>query len=594
MTPRTRRPAFSDWQKQLLGELDQLAAERPQEIQVLGRPERGPRGEAVVRIGLDTSGIPRASEGLKLGDSEEFVLRIPPPTYSIPQVEVDHLRFLGHPHVLQGQRLCTYLDPSREWQPGEGIAGFLSRLWGWLEDAAAGKFDAETAMYHAVGGVLHQSAGVATLVIREQGPSKLMRSAYVIPRTEHRADLTYRKDRGGDRAPVISLSSELPLGATGNLGLLLKILDDPYGDALVRRPPRFPPQSLGFARRLLASSLRNPDGSPQYFVLAVPHPAGGAPHLLGGRLAAAAADSLRALAGEVSVIKIDPKDLDQDATVEWCPISDERPQVTTRRDEARPVNGLRDKTVQVWGCGGLGSWIVEFIARAGAAEITVCDHGSVSGGLLVRQNYGEDDIGANKAEALGRRLESIRDDLRVVVETGPKPRSLDSILSADLLIDATVSNAVAALIDQIAASPERRGLIAQVATDARSGNLGVATICAAGSASTPSAIDAAAGEAVLKRGDLEPYHVLWDSDPDSEDSLIPTRGCSVPTFHGSAADLAGVAAALVNVIGSHLMSPEVASVSGTHLVALPNAGSGPAHLFIPIDRDDETAAQASG
>ena len=181
------------------------------------------------------------------------------------------------------------------------------------------------------------------------------------------------------------------------------------------------------------------------------------------------------------MIDVDQKDLDQDATIEWCPMSDERPQVTTRRDETRPVNGLRGKTVQVWGCGGLGSWIAEFIARAGAAEITVCDHGSVSGGLLVRQNYGEDDIGTNKAEALGRRLEAIRDDLSVVVETGPKPRSPESILSADLLVDATVSNTVAALMDQIAASPERKGLIAQVATDARSGTLGVATICAAGS-----------------------------------------------------------------------------------------------------------------
>jgi hypothetical protein len=205
-------------------------------------------------------------------------------------------------------------DPSREWQPGEGIAGSLSRLWGWLEDAAAGKFDVETAMYHAVGGVLHQSAGVATLVIREEGPSKLMCSAYVIPRTEHRSDFTYRKDRGGDQAPVISLSSELPLGATGDLGLLLKILDDPYGDALADRPPRFPPQSLGFVRRLLASSLRNPDNSPQYFVLAIPRPAGGAPHLLAGRLAAPAANGLRVLAGEVGVIQVDPKDLDQDAT----------------------------------------------------------------------------------------------------------------------------------------------------------------------------------------------------------------------------------------------------------------------------------------
>src|SRR5262249_13953731 len=155
---------------------------------------------------------------------------------SLPHAEVGHLRFLGYPHVLQGQRLCIYLDPSREWQPAEGITGFLNRLWGWLNDAAAGKFNPATAMYHAVGGVLHQSAGAPTLVIREEGPSKLMQTVYVTPRTEHRLDLSYHKDLGGDRAPVISLACELPLGADGNLGALLRILDDPYADALADRP----------------------------------------------------------------------------------------------------------------------------------------------------------------------------------------------------------------------------------------------------------------------------------------------------------------------------------------------------------------------
>jgi hypothetical protein len=593
MTPRTRRPAFSSWQKLLLGELEKLAADRPQEIQILEGPTGGGRDDLVVRIGLDTSGIPSSSEGLELSDAEQFVVRIPPSPFALPRVEVDHPRFLGYPHVLQGTRLCIYLDPSREWQPAAGMAGFLNRLWSWLNDAAGGVFDPATAMYHAVGGVLHQTTGVPTLVVREEGPNKLMQAAYVVCRTEHRLDLTYREDLGGYRTPVISLSSELPLGATGSLGLLLRILDDPYADAAAGRPPRILPQSLGFARRLLASSLRNPEGSPQYFVLAIPHPAGGPPHLLGGRLTAPAADSLRALAKDFGVTHVEPEKLDQDASIEWCPICDERIQVTTRRDEARPVNGLRGKTVQVWGCGGLGSWIAEFIARAGAAEITVSDPGSVSGGLLVRQNYGEDDIGVNKAEALGRRLEAIRDDLSVVVETGLQPRAAEPILSADLVVDATVSNSVAAVMEGIASAPEREALIAQVATDAGSGTLGVATICAAGSAMTPSAIDTAAGRAVLARGDLETYHVLWDADPDSEDSLVPTRGCSVPTFHGSAADMAGVAAALVNVIGTHLSSPEGASPSGTHLLALPFTGSEPAHVFIPVDGDEDTAAQVS-
>jgi hypothetical protein len=591
---RRRRPAFSDWQQQLLDELGKLAADQPDVVEIVKDREFDDQHGAAVRIKLDTSKIPMGSQGLELDDAEEFIVRIPPSPFALPSVDVDHIRFLGHPHVLQGTRLCVYLDPSREWQPAEGIAGFLNRLWSWLTDAAAGAFDPATAMYHAVGGVLHRTAGTTTLVVREEGPVKPLQAAYVLKRTSSRSDFTYRDDLGGHRAPVIALSSELPLGAAPKLEVLLRILDDPYADAAQRRTPRILPQSSGFLRSLLASAVRNPDGFPQYFVLAVPHPAGGPHHLLGGRLTAETADSLRAVAREHGVASINLERINRNANIEWCAISDERPEVTTRRDEGRPVNAFLGKAVHVWGCGGLGSWIAEFIARAGASTITACDPGSVSGGLLVRQNYCEDDIGMTKVEALGRRLEAIRDDLTVVVETNPIPDLNESVFSADLIVDATVSNSVAAVLDVMAGKSERRGLIAQVATDARSGTLGVANICASGSGLTPSVIDRRAGESVVARGDLELYHTLWATDPDSEETLIPTRGCSVPTFHGSAADLAGVAAALVNVIGSHLMDPEGTATSGTHLVALPYAESEPAHLFVPIDRDDETAAQASG
>lgn len=591
---RRRRLAVSEWQQQLLDELAKLATDRPEDVKIVSGPEVDGQRDAAVCIQLDTSGIQKRDGGLELRDAEEFIVRIPPLPFAPPRIDVDHFRFLGYPHVLEGTRLCIYLDPSREWRPEEGIAGLLNRLWDWLKDAAGGFFNAATAMYHAVGGVLHRTAGVPTLVVREEGPSKLMQASYVLPRTDNRCDLTYRDDLGGSRAPVITLSSELPLGAARNLDLLLRILDDPYADTAEDRTPRVLPQSPGFLRRLLANAVRNPDGSPQYFVLAVPHPAGGPHHLLGGRLTAHEADSLRALAKDDGVSSDGLKRINRNASIEWCPISDERSQVTTRRDDTRPVNGLRGKSVQVWGCGGLGSWIAEFIARAGASMITVCDPGSVSGGLLVRQNYCEDDIGMTKAEALGQRLEAIRDDLTVVVETNRIPELNESVFSADLIVDATVSNAIATVLDAMAGKSERRGLIAQVATDARSGTLGVANVCASESDLTPSVIDRRVGGLVVARGDLEPYHTLWATDPDSEETLIPTRGCSVPTFHGSAADLAGVAAALVNVIGSHLMNTESTATSGIHLVALPSAGSEPAHLFVPIDRDDEIAAQAPG
>ncbi|MBN7551857.1 ThiF family adenylyltransferase, partial [Mycobacteroides abscessus subsp. abscessus] len=254
------------------------------------------------------------------------------------------------------------------------------------------------------------------------------------------------------------------------------------------------------------------------------------------------------------------------------------PEVTTRRDDGRPVNGFQRKTVHIWGCGGLGSWIAEFIARAGASEITVCDPGIVTGGLLVRQNYVEDDIGRSKAEALAGRLRAIRDDLTVTVAEGHLPEDHTSCLAADLIIDATVNNGITSCLDALATAPTRKALIAQVATDARSGTLGLAVLCAASATATVSSIDQDAGRTIQGDSGLELYHTLWQEP--SDDELIPTRGCSVPTFHGSAADLVAVAATLVNLIGSHLQQPDSA-VSGTHLIALPHAASGPRHHFLP-------------
>jgi hypothetical protein len=316
----------------------------------------------------------------------------------------------------------------------------------------------------------------------------------------------------------------------------------------------------------------------------VPHPAGGPHHLLGGRLPAGTANALRHIARKHgTAVNIHPATIDTDIPIEWCNMSDERQEVTTRRDDSRPVNGFRGKTVHIWGCGGLGSWIAEFIARAGAATITVCDPGTITGGLLVRQNYTEHDIGQTKAQALASRLRAIRDDLTVIVAEGCVPDDPASFIAADFLLDATVSNSITMYLDAHATATERKALIAQVATDASSGTLGIANICAPGAKLTPSEIDERAGLSALNDGRLELYHPLWQETA-AGDELIPTRGCSVPTFHGSAADLAAVAATLVSLIGAHPQHVE-AIPSGTHLIALPHAATGPRHHFIPAEVD---------
>lgn len=574
---RRHNVTLSDWQKHLVDELRSVAKDRPGDLRIVQQARRDSAGNVSIRIRLHTAGIPHRVGGLELQDYEEFIVKIHSSIFLPPSAEVDHTRFIGFPHVLQGQRLCIYLDPSREWHPSDGITEFLNRLWNWLTDAAGGAFDPSTSMYHAVGGVLHHADGTPTIVAREPGPPKRHQIARLIPRSPHRYDLVYETELDGVRTPVHILASDLPFGAASTFARFLALLDDPHLGGVTGRSPEVPPQSPAFITALLASALRNPDGTEQYFVLAVPHPAGGPHHLLGGRLTASTSDALRRFARKYgAAVNLDPAIINADIPIEWCNMSDERQEVTTRRDDNRPVSGFHGKIVQIWGCGGLGSWLAEFIARAGVDTITLCDPGTITGGLLVRQNYVEADIGQTKADALATRLRAIRDDLTVIVAEGSIPE-LASSLSADLIIDATVSQSITVYLDTLARE-DRNVVITQVATDAKTGTLGIVSICAPGATSAPSELDGQAGRSVIADGGLELYHPLWEEIVDG-DELIPTRGCSVPTFHGSAADLAAVAASLVNVIGLHFQQSE-SLVSGTHLIALPHAASGPRHHFL--------------
>jgi ThiF family protein len=300
--------------------------------------------------------------------------------------------------------------------------------------------------------------------------------------------------------------------------------------------------------------------------------------LLIGRLPIAASDELRRLARNCSpTIDVDPAGIDNDIPVEWCSVSDERPEVTTRRDGQRPVNAFQGKNVHIWGCGGIGSWIAEFVTRAGAHKVSLCDHASVTGGLLVRQDYVEADIGHAKAEAMAGRLRAISDGVEVTTIPGALPSDLAEVLaSTDVIIDATVSIAVGQALAAAAAGGCPHAVLAQVATDTRTGTLGILTVSAPDDTEGPAVIDARVGKTVLADPALELYQPLWQ-EPLGGHELTPTRGCSVPTFHGSAADLGAVAACLVNLLAMHLMTP----TSGTHLIALPHAeGRGPHHLFI--------------
>ena len=300
-------------------------------------------------------------------------------------------------------------------------------------------------------------------------------------------------------------------------------------------------------------------------------------HLICGRLPGDAADRLRALVKGLGALAVPLCDVIAGLPVEWCHVSEERPEMTTRRDRKTPVQSLLGAHVVVLGCGGLGSWIAEFVVRAGARRVDVCDRSEVTGGLLVRQDYTELDIGEEKAAALARRLDSLRDDLEVHVLPGNFTLGMP-IPQCDLLIDATVDQTAAAALASAWPAAKHAPLVASVATDRATATLGLLTLTRPGSGPDPETAYALAGKTVQDRGDLEPFGSFW-RPPEKDEELNPAPGCSVPTFHGSAADLAVVAGALTRLIAGHLPAPDVA---GTHLVAMPHAGHTAGHVWLGL------------
>ncbi|WP_411115844.1 ThiF family adenylyltransferase [Streptomyces sp. 058-1L] len=564
--PPAAHPSSS--QRRLLDQLTTLATAHAPDLRITARPRTGADGLVTVPISVRTGGMPHAPGGLQLKESEDFLLTLPATPLIPPQVRTSHIRFAGTPHVLQGNRLCLYLDPAREWDPAAGITPVVNRLWQWLTDAAAGTFDPATALYHPVGGVLHHTPGTPTVVVRDP-VSHRRTTAWLTQRTTDRLDLTSAPaDSHSHRTPILPVDT-LPLGAGSTLSELLA--HDPLpADAA----------SPAVLTALAASALRNPEGAAQHFVLAVRHPAAptASPFLLVGRLQPQASDTLRRLAHRATPSRLGglPDDL-RHTSIEWCYLSDERPEVTTRRDTRRPVRAFQDCHVHIWGCGGIGSWAAEMVARAGASHLTLSDPGRVTGGLLVRQNYTEHHIGMTKAIALASHLRTIRDDIRIdTTIPPPDPALLTAADQADLIVDATVSHTAGRFLDLLAQQPHRRAVLAQLATDSLTASLGILTIAAPGNHTPLSTIDHTAGGDVLDDPSLEAYHALW-AEPAPGDELRPTRGCSTPTFHGSAADLMATTATLVNLLGTQMRHP----ISGTHLCAQPHTGIVPAQRFIP-------------
>lgn len=531
-----------------------------------------------VDLSLYCKDMPHAVNGLPLRDRELVTLWISNDyPYDYPTVTVRHKRFAGYPHVSWVCILCLYQAPQTEWSPSAGITGFLSRLELWFRKAAMNELD-------PVGGALHPPVahgGRGPLLIPRrdtpvQDGGTWFGLAELAVMSEYRLDLVGWKQLGnlpttGLAAAAILLDRPMPLEYPSKLGALLQCLD-----------------ARGVSIDLFLASIRevlkyNADDQPLYVVLGTPMRGtrGGElrQHLacwrtdafagdiakLEGRVAAteASARELGAteLVQDVAKLRQDIRDIflewAKDRSLVWCQVRENRPEVTIRRDTGRPASAFAGKSIEVWGCGALGSYMAEWIVRAGAARVVVRDESQVSPGILVRQPYTDADIGRPKAEVLADRLRRVQPSCEVEgvvgnILEGPlrEGRLAEDV---DLVIDATASNLVLTRIEEVwRQHPEARGTVASVVIDRGAERL-LAVVVKKEHTGGPLDLVRRMKLAACAEPRLVSYlDSFFPTTPRA--AFQPEPGCSDATFIGSAADSALLASMATNYLGETMQN----------------------------------------
>ena len=545
-------------QEQALDELRAVEAARPGAIRVISVDEDG--DDVVVGLSVACRGTEHASGGVKLRARERFRVRIPPGfPFEPAAAESKHTRWKGTPHVQWGDSLCLYQSTEAEWNPSDGIFGFLERLLFWLGAAAKGELDPVGAPLHPP--VAYTVNGTPTFVPRVNTPTVTsgpwMGLAFLERRSDRRYDIDAWKARGSltpedlDRTPfaaAVLLDKPMPM----EYPLLLLPLLVELAEAGV---------SIVEFVRLLSLCKAFADSEHVHVVVGSPMRgiAGEAPlqHLAVWRIDTDSVDnfwtSLLAALDSPELPEVRSERLGTllqqagNAFVYWCPVREARPEITRARDENSPVQWWKGKAVEIWGCGALGSAIAEHLCRAEVGRLVVRDNSRVAPGVLGRQNFEDKDVGEGKAAALAARLLRIRPDLDVVSEqtdlTVRPEADTDWSNAAHVVFDVTASPAVSKRLEMLRARRRTSASLVGMMIGHQARNGLVVTARPAATGGTADAVRKARLVAARKPNLSEYAEEFWP-DGARSDPFFPEPGCSDPTFTGSGAEVGALAATM--------------------------------------------------
>lgn len=538
------------------------------------------------KITMSCADLERADGGLPLEDREQFLLLIPPNfPFDDPHTLVEHGRFAGFPHVQWNHSLCLYQAPSTEWNANDGMFGFLDRLHFWLKQGAVGELDPVGAPLHPP--VTYQAAGPVRSVIPRvntpiTGDEPWFGTAHLRIVSDRRVDLIgwsqfLDKSTPAGVAAVILLSEPFPYEFPTKASQLIAT---------------FAERGVSRERLFLAlqwAVIHNDENSPLYVVIGAPMRG-----IRGGELrqhlTAWYIDSLfawglrqtldkyaedeptRAYGAKIEQIILDWA---KEATVEWCVVREDRPEIVIRRDHSAPLAWFAGRTVAIWGCGALGGHVAEYLTRAGVKKLILRDNGNVTPGVLVRQPFDDSDIGYGKAYVLRDRLKRIRPELEVeasVKSILDEPLGTpDWVMGAEIVIDATASTPVMGLLERRRwKSATQRVPVISMAIGHKA-ERGMVVLALPGHSGGPLDVCRRLKLEACNQAGLSGFlDEFWPNE--RRPFFQPEPGCSDATFVGSAADVASLAALMLNCAAADLSAPGSATATG-HFLIQPHAGS---------------------
>lgn len=559
---------LTEGQRQALDQLEAVAAANARGLEILSvHDPDAASGWCGVEVSLDTRGIPSTLEGIDVRQRERFHIRIPPGfPFKRPSTWVHHARWAGTPHVQWRRHLCLYQAPTVEWNPSDGMYGFLERLLHWLESAGLGQLDPTGAPLHPPVAYTSTNPHVPLVVPRANTPEvrgePWVGMAHLSPHGERRVDVVGWSLNGlehqGPLAAAILLHRPLTFEYPRRASQLLEALED----AGVRG-------GLVMALWQIAA-IQQPKGSPLITVVGAPMrgTAGGESHqhLACWWMAPKHADYLRTSlpqpddTSELRQLRGELADgvwkLAEVSDIDWCSVREDRPEVTIRRDHDVPMRRFVDQRIAVWGCGALGGHVAEALVRGGVRTLTLIDSASVSPGVLVRQPYDNAHIGQPKATALRERL------LRIAPDADIQPHVADLITGplgeddwaggADVVIDTTASTGVGARLELRCRTDPAKAITTISMMIGHDATRGLVTVSPGDEEGGPAHVQRHAKRTASANPRLRDFaNDLWPIESRA-DLFQPEPGCSDPTFVGSEAQAAALAGMMLGVAADGL------------------------------------------